>query len=80
FSSMIFAAIGVALIERRFQRAALWSLAACALSMLGVIHAYDLTPAGVVNRFGFLAAPEFAAAYLMLAVLFFAVGLIAKRE
>jgi AGZA family xanthine/uracil permease-like MFS transporter len=80
FTSMILAAIGVALIERRFQRAALWSLAASALSMLGVIHAYDLTPAGVANRFGWLAAPEFAAAYLMLALLFFAVGLMAKGE
>jgi AGZA family xanthine/uracil permease-like MFS transporter len=80
FSSMIFASIGVALIERRFQSAAFWSLAASALSMLGVIHAYDLTPAGVVSRFGLLAAPEFAAAYLMLAALFFAVSLMAKQS
>jgi AGZA family xanthine/uracil permease-like MFS transporter len=80
FTSMILAAIGVALIERRFQRAALWSVAACVLSAVGVIHAYDLTPAGVANRFGFLAAPEFAAAYLMLGVLFSAVGLVAKRQ
>lgn len=78
FTSMILAAIGVALIERRFERAGLWSLAASALSAIGVIHAYDLTPAGVVNRFGFLAAPEFAAGYLMLAALFFAVASLAK--
>jgi AGZA family xanthine/uracil permease-like MFS transporter len=80
FTSMILAAIGVALIERRFERAGLWSLAASALSAIGVIHAYDLTPAGVVNRFGFLAAPEFAAGYLMLAALFFAVASLAKRS
>jgi AGZA family xanthine/uracil permease-like MFS transporter len=80
FTSMILAAIGVALIERRFERAGLWSLAAAALSALGVIHAYDLTPGGVANRFGVLAAPEFAAGYLMLAVLFFAVALMAKRS
>ena len=80
FTSMILAAIGVALIERRFERAGLWSLAASVLSASGVIHAYDLTPAGIVNRFGFLAAPEFAASYLMLAVLFFAFGIMAKRQ
>jgi AGZA family xanthine/uracil permease-like MFS transporter len=50
------------------------------LSALGVIHAYDLTPAGVVNRFGFLAAPEFAVAYLMLGLLFFAVELGAAKK
>ncbi|MDH3445854.1 MAG: NCS2 family permease, partial [Deltaproteobacteria bacterium] len=77
---MILAAICVALIERRFERAGLWSLAAAALSALGVIHAYDITPAGVANRFGLLAAPEFAASYLLLAVLFFAVGILARRS
>jgi AGZA family xanthine/uracil permease-like MFS transporter len=80
FTSMILAAIGVALIERRFLRAGLWSLSASALSALGIIHAYDLTPAGVVNRFGFLAAPEFAVAYLMLGLLFFAVELGAAKK
>ncbi len=33
-------------------------------SFFGVIHAYELTPAGVQNRVGFGAAPEFAGAYL----------------
>ncbi|HEY7553912.1 MAG TPA: NCS2 family permease [Candidatus Binatia bacterium] len=80
FTSMILAAIGVTLIERRFERAGLWSLAAAVLSAAGVIHAYDLTPAGIVNRFGYLAAPEFAAGYLMLALLFFAFGIMAKRQ
>jgi len=80
FTSMILAAIGVALIERRFAHASVWSLAAAALSAVGVIHAYDLTPAGVANRFGILAAPEFVAGYLMLACLFFATARSAKRE
>jgi AGZA family xanthine/uracil permease-like MFS transporter len=80
FTSMILAAMGVALIERRFERAGLWSLAAAGLSAVGVIHAYDLAPAGVANRFGLLAAPEFVAAYLMLTVLFFAVAYFANRE
>ncbi len=80
FSSMILAAIGVALIERRFERAGLWSIAAAILSAVGVIHAYDITPAGVANRFGLFAAPEFAASYILLAVLFFGVGRLARRN
>ena len=80
FTSMILAAIGVALIERRFTTASLWSLAAALLSAVGIIHAYDLTPAGIVNRFGLFVAPEFFLGYLLLALVFFAVGLYAKQR
>ena len=80
FTSMILAAIGVALIERQFARAGLWSVAAGLLSALGIIHAYDLTAGGITSRFGMMAAPEFFTAYLALAVIFFVIGLIAKRQ
>ncbi len=80
FTSMILAAIGVALIERKFSSAGGWSLAAALFSALGVIHAYDLTPAGIASRFGVMAAPEFTVAYLSLALLFFAVDWLARRE
>jgi len=33
-----------------------------------------LTPGGVVSRFGLFAAPEFVVSYLLLFVLFLAVG------
>ena len=72
FTSMILAAMGVALIERQFKKAAGWSLAAAVFSAIGLIHAYELTPAGVAARFGFLEAPEFAASYMLLGVLFLA--------
>lgn len=62
-SAMILAAILVFIIERQFLRAAAWLLVAAALSFVGVIHAYELTPAGIQNAFGFAAAPEFALAY-----------------
>ncbi|HZA57254.1 MAG TPA: hypothetical protein VE616_23630 [Candidatus Udaeobacter sp.] len=75
FSSMILAAIGVALIERQFKKAGGWSLTAAIFSALGIIHAYDLTAAGVASRFGLFAAPEFVIGYLLLAVLFWAVSL-----
>jgi AGZA family xanthine/uracil permease-like MFS transporter len=74
FSSMILASIGVFLIERQFFRAAWWSLAAALFSAVGIIHAYELTPGGVVSRFGLLAAPEFVVSYLLLFVLFLVVG------
>jgi AGZA family xanthine/uracil permease-like MFS transporter len=80
FTSMILAAIGVALIERRFSSAAAWSLAAALFSAIGIIHAYELTASGITSRFGILAAPDFATAYLLLGLLFFGVGVIARRE
>ena len=78
FTSMILPAIGVALIERSFSRAAGWSAAGAVLSFFGVIHAYELTPGGIVSRFGLMAAPEFAAAYLLLTVLFALIAIIAR--
>lgn len=64
-TSIILAAILVFIVERRFLQAAAWSLSGAALSMLGLIHAYALTPNGVQNRFGLAAAPGFGAAYAM---------------
>jgi adenine/guanine/hypoxanthine permease len=80
FTSMILAAIGVALIERQFTVAAAWSLVAALLSAIGIIHAYNLTPGGVVSRFGLLAAPEFVLSYLLLALLFLAAAVYAKKR
>jgi AGZA family xanthine/uracil permease-like MFS transporter len=80
FSSMILAAIGVALIDREFAKAGAWSLAAAVCSAIGIIHAYDLTPGGVTSRFGLLAAPEFFVSYLLLAVLFWTVSLVGGKR
>ena len=77
---MILAATGVALIERQFVKAGFWSLAAASLSALGIIHAYELTPAGIASRFGLLAAPDFFLCYLLLALLFFIAALYARRN
>jgi AGZA family xanthine/uracil permease-like MFS transporter len=79
FTSMILAAIGVALIERRFAQAGAWAAAAALLSAFGIIHAYNLTSGGVTSRFGWMAAPDFFVAYLLLAVLFFLIGILARN-
>jgi AGZA family xanthine/uracil permease-like MFS transporter len=68
-TSMVLAAMLVFAIDRRFLRAAAWALAAAALSMTGLIHAYELTPEGVANHFGLAAAPGFGAMYGLAAVL-----------
>jgi AGZA family xanthine/uracil permease-like MFS transporter len=65
-SSMVLAAAMVFLIDRNFRKAAYWLFAAAALSAVGLIHAFTLTPAGVQNRFGWLAAPDFAAIYALM--------------
>jgi adenine/guanine/hypoxanthine permease len=62
-SSMILAALLVQVIERRFRSAALWAAIAALLSFTGLIHAYELTPAGVQSKFGIAAAPDFAIIY-----------------
>ena len=68
-TSMVLAAVIAYVIDRQFLKAAAWTAAAAVLSMIGLIHAYDLTEAGVQNRFGLWAAPRFAVAYGVSAVL-----------
>ncbi len=72
FTSMILASISVFLIEKKFLTACIWSLGAALLSYIGIIHAYELTPNGVVSVFGFGVASEFAAGYCSFAILFIA--------
>ncbi len=64
-TSMILSAAVVFMIERNFLKAAWWMFAGAVLSALGLIHAYSMTPAGVENKFGWLAAPDFAAMYAL---------------
>jgi AGZA family xanthine/uracil permease-like MFS transporter len=72
-SSMVLAAILVFVIERDFIKAAGWAATAALLSLLGLIHAYDLTPSGVQNKLGVAAAPDFALMYGLTAA--FLIGL-----
>lgn len=66
-SSMILAAILAFIIDRQFFRAGLWALAAAGLSAIGIIHAYSLTPLGVQNKMGWMAAPQFVVGYSLTA-------------
>jgi adenine/guanine/hypoxanthine permease len=62
-TAMVLAAILAYMIDRDFLRAGLWAVAAAVLSATGLVHAYELTPLGVQNKFGWMAAPHFAIAY-----------------
>jgi AGZA family xanthine/uracil permease-like MFS transporter len=66
-TSMIFAAILVFVIERKFKKAAYWCFAAAVFSFTGLIHAYTLTTDGIIlNQFGLWAAPDFGVIYALI--------------
>lgn len=69
-TAMLFSAMLACVIDQDFLRAGFWALAGAALSFFGVIHAFELTPAGIQSHFGFLAAPQFVAGYGLTAVFF----------
>jgi AGZA family xanthine/uracil permease-like MFS transporter len=69
-TSMIFAAIMVFLIDRKFEKAAWWAFAASFFSFIGLIHAYTLTDTGVINGFGNTNAPSFGLMYLLVGGIF----------
>lgn len=69
FSAMIFAAVTVHLIERRFVPAAVWCLVAAGLCALGFMHSYTFTPADAVGALGTPAWP-WAIGYGTMAVTF----------
>ena len=62
-TSMLWAAVMALVIEHRFVQAAGWILAAALLAAFGVIHAYELTAAGIEGRIGWGTAPAFALSY-----------------
>jgi adenine/guanine/hypoxanthine permease len=78
-TSMIWSTITVEVIERRFGRASLWALAASALSMVGLVHSYEYTPADTIQNLAFGKAWPFALGYLLLAALL-ASGRFLKRD
>ncbi|MBL6749079.1 MAG: NCS2 family permease [Nevskia sp.] len=63
-SATILAAATVAVIERQFARAALWCVAAAALSALGLMHSYEWTPGDTVLKLA--PAWPWAIAYLVM--------------
>ena len=78
FTAMILSAATVHLIEKRFASAAVWCLAAAALSSVGLMHSYAFTPADTIGSFG-TPAWSYAAAYLVMAAVFFSARWLAVK-
>jgi AGZA family xanthine/uracil permease-like MFS transporter len=68
FSAMILAAITVYIIDRRFLTAAGWAFAAAVLSALGLVHAWQWTPADTIIDLRPGAGAPWAFGYLLFAV------------
>ena len=66
-ASMVWAAITVEIIERRFARAALWAAAAALLSLVGLMHSYAFATADTVQDLAFGKAWQPSLAYALLA-------------
>jgi AGZA family xanthine/uracil permease-like MFS transporter len=75
-TSMIWAALTVEIVERRFVRAAMWAIGGSALSGVGLMHAYRFTLSDTVPNVSLGGAWQFSVAYAMLALIF----LLARRE
>jgi AGZA family xanthine/uracil permease-like MFS transporter len=71
-TSMIWSAALALIVQKRFAQAAAWVGAGAALSAVGAIHAYRLSPNGVESRIGWWVAPDFTLAYAAGAVFFVA--------
>ena len=89
FTCMIIAAISAFLIDRRFFHAAGWSLAASVLTLLGLMHAYQLKGNNVDYLLAFTPPTEdaytytaypVAVGYLLMAVLFVAMGYLGRTN
>jgi AGZA family xanthine/uracil permease-like MFS transporter len=70
FSSVLLAAMTVAVIERQFARAAIWAAVCALLSGLGLMHAYGFTPGD--TRLVLAPAWPFVVGYAAMAAIFFA--------
>ena len=77
---MVLAATMAFVVDRKFHQAAAWMAAASVLSMVGLIHAYDLTEQGLQNRFGLAAAPAFAITYGATAVVLVVMGVMQRSR
>ena len=68
-TSMIYAAVTVQIVDRKFKNAAYWLVAAALLSFTGVIHGFALTEKGLDTLIGFNIATDFAILYVITALL-----------
>jgi AGZA family xanthine/uracil permease-like MFS transporter len=79
FTSMIWAAISVFLIDREFLKAAITACIASILAFIGLIHAYEITTNGIVTPFSLGAGSSWALAYLFCAFFLFSFDIYLRK-
>lgn len=79
-TAMSFSAILVYIIEKDFFKAALWTVACSLFSAFGLIHAYDLSPGGILYKFGAFVCPELSLSYSFVAIVLFSLHLYQKNS
>lgn len=67
--AIVISAMMAHVIDRKFTKAALWSFVGAALSAVGLIHAYELTPSGLHASLGWMTAPWFVFSYVTLGLM-----------
>lgn len=80
FTSMILAAMTVALIERHYRAAVGWALTAAIASATGIMHGYKIVDNAIVNAYGPAYTWQFVLGYLGIAVIFLMLGLREARQ
>lgn len=79
-TSMVWAALTVAVIERRFFVTAYWSFVGGILTAVGLIHSYELQGNEILGNYKFPASQEFLLAYILLGIFFYALGIFYNKE
>lgn len=80
FTAMLLSAATVAVIERRFRKAAAWCWAGSALSLFGLMHGWQWTGGDTALSIGFGAAPEAALGYAAAGLIFFVAPWLGRTE
>lgn len=70
FTSMILAAMTVAVIDREFKTAAIWSFVASAVSATGMIHGFTIENGAIVNAYGPATTWPFVLGYAAMGLIF----------
>jgi adenine/guanine/hypoxanthine permease len=77
---IVWAAMSVSLIERKFKSAGIWSMIGAVASFFGFMHAGHLSPAGGIYNIGFGTGWRWAAAYFMCAIFFITMNFWYKKS
>lgn len=80
FTSMILAAMTVAVVERQFITATGWAVVAALLAATGLIHGYQIEGGAIVNAYGPVHTWPFVAGYSAIALIFYLYGFLEKKR